>query len=246
MESTYHILNGDALLEQLPDSIEGERLVCRECLVDGDVQGDTLEELYATRAKFIGTHYPGETEEGYYAEAVPELNKIAAIPAGSNVYLWFEDDLFCQVNLWFVASMLPDEVEVFLVRPEGDLHYGFSGMEAPVLEQACQQALRLTNTEVFAMSTLWIDYQHGRHKVMMATAREFDQRLPFLMPAIEAEQARHGKNGAPGLPEQVLRVAMAELGSDQFGPVFQRFWERLPIYGFGDLQVKRLFDQIKA
>ena len=121
MESTYHILNGDALLEQLPDSIEGERLVCRECLVDGDVQGDTLEELYATRAKFIGTHYPGETEEGYYAEAVPELNKIAAIPAGSNVYLWFEDDLFCQVNLWFVASMLPDEVEVFLVRPEGDL-----------------------------------------------------------------------------------------------------------------------------
>ena len=36
-----------------------------------------------------------------------------------------------------------------------------------------------------------------------------------------------------------------ELKTEEFGPVFKEFNKRESIYGFGDLQVKRLFNQIK-
>ena len=36
-----------------------------------------------------------------------------------------------------------------------------------------------------------------------------------------------------------------ELETDEFGAVFREFSRRESIYGFGDLQVKKLLDQIK-
>ena len=53
MSNPIHILNGDCLLEQFPEEIMGSRIVCRECLVDGDVQGSDLEEFFRIRAEFI-------------------------------------------------------------------------------------------------------------------------------------------------------------------------------------------------
>jgi hypothetical protein len=38
---------------------------------------------------------------------------------------------------------------------------------------------------------------------------------------------------------------MEDLETDEFGPVFKEFNKRESIYGFGDLQVKRIFDEIK-
>ena len=102
----YHILNGDALKEQFPKDIDGEVIVARECLVDGDVHGGSLEELFATRARYLSKHYKEVSEAYYYEHTVPEIKKITEIPAGSEVNLWFEDDLFCQVNFWFVLHTL--------------------------------------------------------------------------------------------------------------------------------------------
>lgn len=35
----FHILNGDALKSQFPEQILGEKIIARECLVDGSVEG---------------------------------------------------------------------------------------------------------------------------------------------------------------------------------------------------------------
>jgi len=37
---------------------------------------------------------------------------------------------------------------------------------------------------------------------------------------------------------------MKELETQDFGPVFREFTKRESIYGYGDLQVKRLFDEL--
>lgn len=47
-----HILNGDCLKFQLQDIIHAELIVTRECLIDGNVQGETLTDFYANRAEF--------------------------------------------------------------------------------------------------------------------------------------------------------------------------------------------------
>ena len=53
MPVPYHVLNGDALSAQFPEGIEGERIVARECLVDGPVGGKDLDAFFQTRAAFL-------------------------------------------------------------------------------------------------------------------------------------------------------------------------------------------------
>lgn len=40
MTKQYHILNGTALKEQFPKQIPGERIIAKECMVDGSVNGN--------------------------------------------------------------------------------------------------------------------------------------------------------------------------------------------------------------
>lgn len=51
----YHVLNGDALAETF--NLEGEKVICRECLIDGDLRAKNLKELWKVRAEFIKNNY---------------------------------------------------------------------------------------------------------------------------------------------------------------------------------------------
>ena len=52
----YNILNGDALAHSFPDAkIEGDIIVVREALMDGDLSGDNLNDFWRSRAKYHGS-----------------------------------------------------------------------------------------------------------------------------------------------------------------------------------------------
>ncbi len=110
MASEYHIFNGDQLLAQLSPEITGTRIVIRECLMDGPVAADTLHDFYKMRTRFLTAEYPIGTIEEYHKNVVTEFERIQNIPPNSAIYLWFEDDLFCQVNCWLVLALLQDQV----------------------------------------------------------------------------------------------------------------------------------------
>ena len=98
----YHILNGDSLAHSFPDAtIEGDIIVVREALMDGDVAGDNLNDMWRSRAK-----YHGSTEAQYLNHVANEFEKILHAPDNAEFNLWFEYDLFCQVNMWFVISII--------------------------------------------------------------------------------------------------------------------------------------------
>ena len=98
MRKQIHILNGDSLKEQFPDELQGELIVARECLADGNVEGKNLDDLYKTKAQFIRKYYGDFTPDNYYKKTVSEFEKIQTIPPDSDINLWFEDVLFCQVK----------------------------------------------------------------------------------------------------------------------------------------------------
>lgn len=244
----YHILNGDALKKQLPDDIEGERIVMRECLVDGDIQGETIEQLYKNRAKFISEHYKGYSANDYWQDSVQELNRIAHIPSGSTVYHWFEKDLFCQVNWWFTLYLQAKsnrQTSSCLVLPTSDLQYGFGGMDEADFFSAYTNAKNLNQFKSL-LSQLWPLYQQQDHKGLLDIARQLNLDFPFLQPAIRAEIDRYPNEGLPGKPEKLLQEIQLELATKEFGPVFREFTKRGAIYGFGDLQVKRIWDQLNT
>src|SRR5512133_465390 len=102
----YHILNGDSLREQFPEDLKGVILITRECLIDGDVKGSLNDDFFSTRTKFIRDSYGNDGETFYRQNIVTEFIKMQTIPEDADVNLWFEDDLFCQTNLWFVTNVL--------------------------------------------------------------------------------------------------------------------------------------------
>ena len=244
MKIQYHILNGDALKEQFPQDLEGEQIIMRECLVDGDVQGNTLEDFFKNRAAFIANAYEDVTEEGYFQKTSTEFKKIESIPQDAEINLWFEDDLFCQVNFWFVCYLLnhyQKKNEVFLVRPKEHTQYGFAYYKPEELNELFENRLPI---QIDAFKDLWVSYQNKQIDQLLDLAKTLTPFYPFLLPAVEAHMARIPQEGKSGRPIESLKRIMAELQTDKFGPVFQEFCKQESIYGFGDLQVKRLFDEL--
>ena len=247
MEEQYHILNGDALKEQFPKEIPGERIVARECLVDGNVAGDTLDRFFRTRAQFITEFYGDASEQDYYRESVAEFEKIRSLPDHAIINLWFEDDLFCQVNFWFVVYLLSttgSHHQVFLVRPDTHTPYGFGALDRAGLISLHGRRVPLWESDKVA--GLWIAYQKGDTDELLSLAKALEATYPFILPAVKAHVDRIPAEGNKGRPARSLLQIMNELNTDEFGPVFREFCKRESIYGFGDLQVKRLYDEVKG
>lgn len=245
----YHILNGDALKEQFPKQIPGETFIMRECLVDGAVDGIELQELFATRAKFISTNYEGAKESDYYQRSVTEFEKMQAIPDSSAIYLWFEEDLFCQVNLWFVINLLNRTEQnhtLFLIRPKAGSEYSFADMNESELTTAFENRTKIEQSEAETVGKLWELYQKEECETMLEIGKKLAQKFPFFLPAIQAHIDRLPKNGNPGRPAQSVLKIMDELKTEEFEPIFREFRKRESIYGFGDLQVKRIVDQVMS
>ncbi len=245
MRKQYHILNGDVLRGQFPQCIQGEIIVARECLVDGSVKSDTLKELFDTRAKFICNNYDGFSAQDYFERTVPEFEKMQHIPEDVDVNLWFEDDLFCQVNFWFVINLLSKSNrnnDFFLVRPDALNRFGFGGLNE--LELMAIYEERLPLTELDKLTKLWESYQRDDTEELLNTSMQLKDAYPFILDAVNAHIERIPSNGSLGRPILSLIQIMDELNTTEFGPVFTEFCKREIIYGFGDLQVKRLLDGI--
>ncbi|OOG78128.1 DUF1835 domain-containing protein [Algoriphagus sp. A40] len=242
----FHILNGDALAEIFPKSIPGERIIFRECLIDGPVNPTPTQELWQVRAEFIQQNYSGGEKVDYRKNSYEEILKIKFIPSGAKIYLWFEEDLFCQVNLWFILNYLKDHhAEVFLVLPYPDSPYHFSELkESELVDSYDTKAHALNVKEMEILARIWIHFQkeevYEAHKI----ASVFQERFPFLKLAVEAWRDMIPFGDFLGKPKTVLTEIIKKSSSNDFGTIFKEFQKQLPEYGFGDLQVKRMCGEL--
>lgn len=241
------ILNGDALAKRFPSSIPGEKIIVREALISGPVKADSLEEFWKIRDKFINENYPDASDLDYPKLSVSEFEKILNLPPDSKIYCWFEEDLFCQVNLWFVIYLLHNHPgDVFLVLPYADSPYHFSSLsELDLVDSFESKAHFLNVKERKILETLWQHFQNERIFEALQIGELFKVRFPFLKQAIEAWRDMIPVGDYPGKPKATLLEIQEKFQTVEFEPIFTEFQKQLPIYGFGDLQVKRLLREIK-
>lgn len=238
----FHILNGDALADSFPESIPGERIIFRECLMDGPVNPTPTQELWQIRAEFIQKNYPDASEIDYKTYSYQEILKIKSIPADAKIYCWFEEDLFCQINLWFILNYLKDHhAEVFLVLPYPDSPYHFSALnEQDLLDSYETKAHALNVKEMEILARIWTHFQNEEVFEALQIAEVFQERFPFLKLAVEAWRDMIPFGDFLGKPKTVLTEIIKKSSTNDFGTIFKEFQKQLPEYGFGDLQVKRM------
>ena len=240
MKNIFHITNGDYLANQLKEtSIVGEIIVCREALVSGPLQSDSLENFWKIRSEFILKNYNASTKS-YYNKVVSEFEKMINIPEGSEVNLWFEDDLFCQVNLWFCISLLSEnkDVKIYRIFPktsEKDHWKGFSMSTNSDLEESLRSKVLFKEKDIEVALHLWESYQNQDKILLKQLSENESDCFRFLKEVIDAYLHTN--------PEIYIKN-LIENGTTDFNSVFKKFQEELGILGFGDLQVKSIFDKI--
>jgi hypothetical protein len=242
-----HILNGDSLAHSFPDAkIEGEIIVVREGLIDGELSGDNLHDFWQSRARYMKI-----TEAEYNNSVVKEFEKIINAPDNSEFNLWFEYDLFCQVNMWFVISIinsLPIEKKVFAVytsyldKTSKQFWNGFGPANSDELKVCYADRISLSKAEINFGQQLWKAYKSGNLDELTRLAAKQSPAFPYLQEVVKAHVDRFPKEGK-GRPEKVIEDITKNISTD-FHKVFKEFWNRESIYGFGDTQLKSLYDKV--
>jgi hypothetical protein len=245
---TYHILNGDSLAYSFPEmKIDGDIIVVREALIDGELSGDNLQDFWQSRAKYLEL-----TEDEYYNTVVKEFEKIMNAPGSSEFNLWFEYDLFCQVNMWFVMSIinsLPIKKKVFAVfttyldRSKKHFWNGFGPAKLNELNICFSNRISLTEADLQFGQGLWTAYKNNDLKELVHLSSNQSTAFPYLQEVVKAHLERFPKDGIQGRPEKVIEDIIKNVSTD-FDKVFKEFYNRESIYGFGDTQVKHLYDKV--
>jgi len=240
LKHIFHITNGDYLAESLKKtSIEGKVIVCREALVTGDLKADSLKEFWEIRAQSISEDY-NVSKESYYEKTVSEFEKILNIPEGSKVNLWFEDDLFCQVNLWFCISSISEikDLKLYRIFPKSNaenLWKGFSDSDYSDLEKSLEYKVLFNEKDIKLAVNLWKAYQNNDLDSLKELSENQSDCFHFLKEVIDAYIHIN--------PEDFIKNQI-ENGLADFDSVFKKFQEELGIFGFGDLQVKKIYERV--
>jgi hypothetical protein len=244
----YHILNGDSLAYSFPDAkIEGDIIVVREGLIDGELSGDNLHDFWQSRAKYMKI-----TETEYDNSIVKEFEKIINAPDNSEFNLWFEYDLFCQVNMWFVISIinsLPIKTKVFAVytsyldKTSKRFWNGFGPANSDELKVCYANRISLSKADINFGQQLWKAYKNGNLEELTNLLKHQSLAFPYLQEVVKAHVDRFPKDGTKGRPEKVIEDITKNISTD-FHKVFKEFWNRESIYGFGDTQLKSLYDKV--
>ncbi|MDX1940451.1 MAG: hypothetical protein SFU99_07860 [Saprospiraceae bacterium] len=244
-----HVLTGDALAELFSLSgIEGNTIISRECLIEGPVLGDgkDLSAFWQMRADYLTTDAP-EEKEFYFEKVAKEFEKLLDLPAGSEINLWFEFDLFCQANMWFVLNLLKQfgkQQNIYRINPIikeiSKLWRGFGDLSVADLPICLAQKIPFSEKDIALGVQLWQAYSRQDAEALQALSQTNSPCFPYLREVCEAAIAK--QEGAV----EILVQNIIQAGASNFKDVFLRFSKENGIYGLGDLQVKNIYEQLVA
>jgi hypothetical protein len=192
------------------------------------------------------------TDTEYNNSVVKEFEKIMNAPGHSTFNLWFEYDLFCQVNMWFVISMINSlsiKKKVFAVftsyldKKDKQFWNGFGPAKPDELRVCYAGRIPLSEADLNFGQELWKAYKNGNLEELTNLAEHQSPAFPYLQEVVTAHVDRFPKDGTVGRPEKVIEDIIKNISTD-FHKVFEEFWKRESIYGFGDIQLKSLYDEV--
>lgn len=236
----YHVLPGDSLVEEFQKTkIQGEVIVCRECLIVGEIGAETLPEFWEQRGRFILSEY-GEDEIEYHDRVADELARLLDLDADDEVNLWFEYELFCSVNMWFCLWLLSETgAKVYrvepIVRSDDEKWLGFGSLTADDLKTCFNSRTEFTADDIALGAALWNAYRKDDNAKLAELATSTSTSFPYLKEVCEAAIEKGTR------PAEIIAEIQFE-GKTEFEDIFAEFTKRAGVYGFGDLQVKHLLE----
>jgi len=254
MSKILHITNGDSFTSRLQDlKTEGEIITWREALCEGKTTTDVgSESFWRTRFEFFKSAYK-VTKQKFVDLTLKEYRRLCNSKSQDEIVLWFEYDLFCQINMIAVLSWLKKnrkDAVISLVcsgkEDNTDRMYGLSELSDKRIQALFKTRLKLTKDDIEYADYIWQLYCGDNPFMLQNAIRNNKSQFEYLSPAIEAHLHRFPsiKNGLNELENKILQTA-TEQKFESKEKLVGHLLKNQGFYGFGDLQYFKMLDDLK-
>jgi hypothetical protein len=254
MSSQLHITNGDSFTQKLKSlKLNGEIITWREMLCEGKTETNVgSESFWKTRFDFLHKNY--KVSKSWFVEkTLKEYRSLCNHKQQDQIILWFEYDLFCQINMLAVLSWLKKHrryAEVYLVcsgdEDETNRLYRLNDLNDEQLLNSYENKVKLSQNDVEYADYVWQLYCSD-NPIRLENLIDFDNyQFDYLSDAVKVHLRRFPtiKNGLNELENRVLEFSLQQKPKSK-KELLSSLIQNQGFYGFGDTQYERVITNLR-
>ncbi|MFD0993618.1 DUF1835 domain-containing protein [Tenacibaculum geojense] len=255
MKSILHITNGDVTTQQLKQlGFKDEIITWREMLCEGKTTTDVGSEgFWKTRFDFLNDNYK-ISKQKFINFTLKEYRNLCNQKQQDEIVLWFEYDLFCQINMIAVISWLKqyrNNRKITLVQ-SGNVKNskklkGLGELNQKQLLAHYNNRITLSKDDIEYADYIWQLYCSDS-PLRLETVHKFNPMSPFiyLEEAIKAHLLRFPsiENGLNTIENNILQVAEHQKTANKEAFI-GKIIKQQEVYGFGDTQYNKTVNDLK-
>jgi hypothetical protein len=254
MSSQLHITNGDSFTHRLKKlKLKGEIITWREMLCEGKTETSVgSEAFWKTRFEFLHKNY-NISKSWFVEKTLKEYRSLCNHKQQDEIILWFEYDLFCQINMLAVISWLKTHrrhVQISLVcsgyEDDSNRLYGLNELTDEQIHAHFKSRVALSQNDIEYADYVWQLYCSD-NPIRLENLSDFElYQFNYLEDALKAHLRRFPaiKNGLNEIENRVLQVA-AEGKSSSKKALMRALLQDQGWYGFGDTQYQRVLKNLR-
>ncbi len=254
--SILHITNGDSTTNYIKSlQFKGEFVTWREMLCEGKTSIDVgSESFWKTRFEFLKSSYR-ISKKTFIDFTLKEYRNLCQKSEQKEIVLWFEFDLFCQINMIAIISWIKryrKGEKISLVcsgNVEGSkLPLGITDLNKTQVLKHFKNRVVLSQDDIEYADYVWQLYCSDS-PLRLETVHKFNPMSPFvyLTDALHIHLQRFPsiENGLNVVENYILQTAnKSQALSKQ--ELVTNLLENNQILGFGDLQYQQKLEQMKG
>ena len=247
MNKKLHILNGDSIAHIFSKtSIQGDLIIWREMLCDGFLHKNVgSDEFWKKRYTFFEEEM-GIAKIEYFDKTIKEIIKLEDVCDYDEIVLWFEHDLFCQVNLMalcvYLLKYFRKNINYYLVcagHERGKQYLQTLSDYSPIEYQTLyKNKIKLTRNDFLFAQQCWEIYVTNDLQELKQFEFKKNVKFEYLQLAMDQHLQRFsGQNGLNQIENQILEIINSGISNkNAIVKELLRWQQKETVYGFGDLQ----------
>jgi len=254
MSSLLHITNGDSFTNRLKSlNLKGDIITWREMLCEGKTLTNVgSESFWKTRFEFLNKNYR-VSKSAFIEKTLKEYRSLCNHKQQDEIVLWFEYDLFCQINMIAVISWLKAHrkyANISLVcsgkEDDTDTLYALNDLNDEKLRELYANKVELGQDDIEYADYVWQLYCSDNPIRLENLSGFSNYKFDYLSQAITTHLHRFPtiKNGLNEMENNILRQAF-EKKPENKSKFLRTLLQNQGFLGFGDSQYKRAITRLK-
>ncbi len=254
MSTQLHITNGDSFTQRLKSlNFKGAIITWREMLCEGKTETNVgSESFWKTRFEYLHKNY-NVSKSWFIEKTLKEYRSLCNHKQQDEIILWFEYDLFCQINMIAVLSWLKThrrDAQISLVcsgdEDGTDKMYGLCDVDDEKLQNLYNKRVYLTQDDIEFADYIWQLYCSD-NPIRLENMSDFDHyHFDYLSEAIKVHLKRFPsvRNGLNELENRILALSLEHKPKNKKA-LINTLLSNQGYYGYGDSQFDRMITSIK-